>query len=170
MNNPIDDPATGPDAPRAADGWQPPPPRARALLVLNMTPLAIPGAIAGYFAADIGGLQPAWPGVLAGIVLGLAFALWLGLKQYRCSAWRHDASGLAVRRGNFWRRETRVPASRVQHLDVKRGPLQRRRDLATLVVHTAGTRNNAVTVGNLDATDAQRLREALSRQIDRDDA
>ena len=62
-----------------------------------------------------------------------------------------------------------MPATRVQHLDLKRGPLQRRRDLATLVVHTAGTRHSAVTVPHLDADDAERLRDRLGRQIDHDD-
>ena len=104
-----------------------------------------------------------------GALLGLAFGLWLGLKQYRHTFWRLDDEGLAVRRGRLWQRETRVPASRVQHLDLKRGPLQRRRGLSTLVVHTAGTRHSSVTIPHLDAADAERLRDRLGRQIDRDD-
>ena len=76
---------------------------------------------------------------------------------------------MAVRRGRLWQRETRVPTTRVQHLDLKRGPMQRGRNLATLIVHTAGTRNSAVTVPNLDADDAERLRDRLARQIDHDD-
>jgi membrane protein YdbS with pleckstrin-like domain len=103
-----------------------------------------------------------------GLVLGAGFGLWLGLKQYRRTFWRLDADGLAVRRGRLWQRETRVPASRVQHLDLKHGPLQRRRGLATLVVHTAGTRHGAVTVPHLDGADAERLRDRLGRQLDDD--
>ena len=71
-----------------------------------------------------------------------------GGKQYRYTFWKLDADGLAIRRGRLWQRETRVPATRVQHLDLKRGPLQRQRRLATLVVHTAGTRHSAVTARN----------------------
>jgi membrane protein YdbS with pleckstrin-like domain len=62
-----------------------------------------------------------------------------------------------------------VPASRVQHLDLKRGPLQRRYGLATLVIHTAGTRHSAVAVSGLDAADAERLRDRLAHQVDDDD-
>ena len=102
-------------------------------------------------------------------MLGVGFALWLGLKQYRHTLWRLDEDGLAIRRGRMWQRETRVPATRVQHLDIKRGPLQRRRNLSTLVVHTAGTRHSAVTLPHLDADDAQRLRDRLGRQLDLDD-
>jgi membrane protein YdbS with pleckstrin-like domain len=99
------------------------------------------------------------------LLAALAFGLWRGARQHACLAWRLDAEGLAVRRGTLWQSETRVPASRVQHLDIKRGPLQRRRDLSTLVVHTAGTRLSTVSVPHLDAGDAERLRDALSRQI-----
>jgi len=102
-------------------------------------------------------------------VLVGGFGFWLGARQFRHVAWRLDDEGLAIRRGRLWQRETRVPTTRVQHLDLKRGPWQRRRDLATLVVHTAGTRHSAVTVPHLDAADAERLRDVLGRQIDRDD-
>jgi membrane protein YdbS with pleckstrin-like domain len=150
--------------------WQPLPARARALFLIGTVPgLALPAAAAGFFAAAATDVVSPWIGAPLGLLLGLAFGTWLGLKQYRHTYWRLDDDGLAVRRGRLWQRETRVPATRVQHLDLKRGPLQRGRNLATLVVHTAGTRNSAVTVPNLDADDAERLRDRLARQIDHDD-
>jgi membrane protein YdbS with pleckstrin-like domain len=69
----------------------------------------------------------------------------------------------------MWRHETQVPISRVQHLDLKRGPLERYFKLATLVIHTAGTRHSAVSVAGLDAVDAEHLRDTLGRQLDDDD-
>ena len=156
------------DAPVDA-GWQALPARARALFLLGTVPaFAVPGAVAG---AVLGGVfldRPWLPGIAA-CVAGAAFGAWLGLKQFRNTAWRVDGHGLAVRRGRFWQRETSVPATRVQHLDLKRGPLQRGRDLATLVVHTAGTAHSAVSVPHLDAADAERLRDRLGRQIEHDD-
>lgn len=154
--------------------WQPMPARARTLFLAGTTlPLLVPVTVA---AAVVGELVEDWlfPGAswatgAGALVLTLAFGLWWGGKRHAYTAWRHDDDGLAVRRGRLWRNETRVPASRVQHLDVKHGPWQRRRGLATLVVHTAGTRNSAVTVPHLDAADAERLRDALARQIETDD-
>ena len=151
--------------------WQPLPPRSRLLFLLGTVPTyALPAGIAGYWLGSFGG---GWAGsatgALIGLLLGAVFGAWLGLKQYRYTFWRLDQEGLAVRRGRLWQRETRVPATRVQHLDIKRGPLQRGRDLATLVVHTAGTRHSAVTLPNLDATDAERLRDRLAVQTDHDD-
>ena len=152
--------------------WQPLPPRSRSVFLIGTVPVA--GAV-GLGAGVVFALatDQAITGLVAtaalGLLLGTAFGAWLGLKQYRHTFWRLDDQGLAVRRGRLWQRETRVPASRVQHLDLKHGPLQRGRGLATLVVHTAGTRHGAVTVPNLDGADAERLRDRLGRQIDHDD-
>lgn len=166
-------PDPGVTAPAAAlphSDWQPLPARARALFLAGSVPgIALPAAAAGFFLAAITGLVSPWLGAPIGGLLGLAFGAWLGLKQYRHTFWRLDAEGLAVRRGRLWQRETRVPATRVQHLDLKRGPLQRGRNLATLVVHTAGTKHSAVSVPNLDGDDAERLRDRLACQIDHDD-
>lgn len=150
--------------------WQPLPARSCALFLIGTVPaLALVAGVAGF----VLGIGNAWPsplvGAATGLLAGALFGTWLGLKQYRYTFWRLDADGLALRRGRLWQRETRVPATRVQHLDIKRGPLQRNRNLATLVVHTAGTRHSAVTVRNLDADDAERLRDRLARQIDHDD-
>lgn len=160
-------------------GWQPLPQRARALFVLGaIAPAIVAAGFAGGVLARIAsgtdlltadGMIAGAVGVLAGAALGAGFGLWLGLKHYRFTSWCHDHEGLAVRRGRLWQQETRVPATRVQHLDIKRGPWQRRRDLATLIVHTAGTRHSAVTVPNLDAGDAERLRDRLARQLDDDE-
>ncbi|TWI14440.1 PH domain-containing protein [Aerolutibacter ruishenii] len=158
--------------------WRPLPPRARGLMALNgALQLAIPGAVLGFVLGNVlaSGLDlpMAWSGRVTGVVLPLLAAAglgaWLGLRRHRHTHWRHDAQGLALRRGRLWWRETRVPATRVQHLDVTRGPLQRSRDLATLVVHTAGTQHSTLKLANLDAGDAERLRDALGRQIDHDD-
>lgn len=154
-----------PIAPPPVAGWQPLPRRARLLMMLGMAAAFLPAVpVAAILAAS----TDVVPATLAGggvLLAALAAGAWRGARQYACFAWRVDADGLAVRRGTLWQSETRVPASRVQHLDIKRGPLQRRRDLSTLVVHTAGTRLSTVAVPHLDAGDAERLRDALSRQI-----
>ena len=147
--------------------WQPLPVRARLLFAASRSGFAVPAAIAGFVGFRLLDL-PAIAGLLAGALLVGGLGLWLGVRQFRHVAWRLDSHGLAIRRGRMFQRETRVPATRVQHLDLKRGPWQRRRGLATLVVHTAGTRHSAVSIGGLDADDAERLRDQLAHQVDDD--
>ena len=97
-----------------------------------------------------------------------AFGAWIGHRRLTRTRWRLDAQGLGLRRDLMWQLETRIPISRVQHLDLRRGPLERRAGLATLIVHTAGTRLSAVTVSGLDEADAERLRDTLAHQLDQD--
>jgi len=108
--------------------------------------------------------------LLAGIAVGALIGAWFGWRRHRRTFWRLDAQALAVRRGHLWHSESLVPISRVQHLDLRRGPLQRAAGLATLVVHTAGTRMNTVAIAGLEQADAERLRDRLAHQLDHDDA
>ena len=96
-------------------------------------------------------------GLLAGGLLGA---------RLRFQRWTLDDAGLWLRQGRLWWRETCVPVSRVQHVDLKHGPLERRFRLATLVVHTAAVHLSGITVRGLDEADAEALRDALARQLD----
>ncbi|MET1025171.1 MAG: PH domain-containing protein [Pseudoxanthomonas sp.] len=108
-----------------------------------------------------------WIGV-ASLVVASVMAV-IAYRRHRYTRWRLDQQGFALMQGRLWQSETHIPISRVQHLDVRRGPLERAARLSTLVVHTAGTRLNAVTVSGLDHGDAERLRDRLAHQLDRDD-
>lgn len=150
-------------------GWQMLPIRARRVFLYVALMVAIPPTLA--VSALLYGLTSRYSWALPTLgglwVVVIAFALWVGYKRYHYTFWKLDADGFAVRRGRLWQWETRVPTSRVQHLDIKRGPLERWHRLASLVLHTAGTRLSAVSISGLDDADAERLRDHFSRQIDR---
>ena len=118
---------------------------------------------AAVVATPLGGLRAA--GLLAAVLtLTVAAAaqcyLWPAVR-YRYIRYRVDAHGVTIRRGVVWRTVTSVPRSRVQHTDVSRGPVQRYFDLATLVIHTAGTRDASVTLSGLGHSAALVLRDRL---------
>jgi len=151
-------------------GWQPLPKRAyrvflyAALLVASVPSLFSSLILSGAL-AELGAGRWAVIGGVWAIAIGLA--LWVARKRYRYTFWLLDEDGFAVRRGRLWQWETRVPTSRVQHLDLKRGPLERSHGLASLVLHTAGTRLSAVSISGLNDADAERLRDHFARWIDR---
>jgi hypothetical protein len=106
------------------------------------------------------------------IALGVALALgvggflaWLSHRwpeiSYRHTFYRVDPQAIEIRRGVFWRRTITVPRSRVQHTDVSQGPLQRKYDLGTLVVYTAGTDHAKVELSGLTHARAMRIRDHL---------
>ena len=81
--------------------------------------------------------------------------------HYRHTSYRVDDQGIEIRRGVYWRVVINVPRSRVQHIDVSQGPLDRRYGLGTLVVYTAGTDHAKVELGGLEHGRALRIREHL---------
>jgi membrane protein YdbS with pleckstrin-like domain len=98
--------------------------------------------------------------LLTVVVLG-SLGFILPALRYRHSAWRIDGQFLELRTGAWWRTETRVPRSRIQHTDVGQGPIERRHGLGHLVLYTAGLHHGAVKLPGIDHGDAIALRDAL---------
>ena len=101
---------------------------------------------------------PAWLAVALG--LG-ALSYWWPPLDYRHAAYRIGAEGIEIRRGVFWRTLISVPRSRVQHIDVAQGPLERRFGLGTLSIYTAGTQHSRVDLRGIDYATALALRDRL---------
>ena len=104
----------------------------------------------------------------------LQFAVWLGLmllalwhalrwpaRAYEHTSYRVDDQGIEIRRGVYWRVVINVPRSRVQHIDVSQGPIERRYGLGTLVIYTAGTEHAKVELEGLEHGRALQIREHL---------
>ena len=81
--------------------------------------------------------------------------------EYRCTWYTVDDHGIQIQRGVYWRELTNVPRSRVQHTDVRQGPLERRYGLGTLVIHTAGIAHARVELPGLAHADALKIRDQL---------
>jgi membrane protein YdbS with pleckstrin-like domain len=99
-----------------------------------------------------------WLAVVLGLVL-LSYR-WPPL-AYRHTSYRVDDQGIEIRRGVYWRVVINVPRSRVQHIDVAQGPIERKYGLGTLVVYTAGTDHAKVELEGLEHGRALRIREHL---------
>jgi uncharacterized protein len=100
----------------------------------------------------------AWP-ILSAALLWLSYA-WPAI-DYRHHTYCVDERGIEIRHGVFWRSVENVPRSRVQHIDVSQGPLERRFGLGTLSIYTAGTDYALVALGGLTHDRALRIRDHL---------
>lgn len=103
---------------------------------------------------------------LLGAIVALGFGWWFGGERWRHAGVALDERGIAIRRGVWFRSETFVPRSRVQHTDINRGPIERLLGLATLKLYTAGTRLASVQVEGLNEARATTLRDALVNHDD----
>ena len=95
----------------------------------------------------------------AGLTVG--FVLWYPARAYRAWGYRIDERVLEIRSGLVFRTLRLLPLSRIQHVDLQRGPLERVFGLASLVLFTAGTRDAAIPLPGLSAERAIRLRDHL---------
>ena len=101
----------------------------------------------------------------AALVLALLAVLVLPRRRFRAWGWRMDEDEIRILSGVMISSDTVVPFGRVQHIDVLRGPLQRGLGLASLVLHTAGTRSAAVLLPGLEADEAERMRDHIRGKI-----
>jgi uncharacterized protein len=109
-------------------------------------------------------------GLMTGTValFGLFAVLLLPNRRYRAWGYAEGEDELAIRRGVWVRLRTIVPFGRVQHIDVAQGPIERRYDLATLILHTAGTRSASVALPGLLQRDAEAMRDRIRAKIRQD--
>lgn len=92
----------------------------------------------------------------------------LPLRRHLARGYAISADRLRVVRGIWLRRDTVVPFSRVQHIDVDQGPIERFYGIATLTLHTAGTHNASVHLPGLGEDLAREMREGIRQHIRRE--
>ena len=105
------------------------------------------------------------PGSVAtAAVLVTALSAWR-IPKAMWSHWSYELSeeALVLEHGVWFQENSVVPWSRVQHVDISHGPLDRRFGLAQLKIHTASAKSDAKLPG-LEAARAESLRlEILDR-------
>lgn len=143
--------------------------RLRALIVAVLLLLALWAGMAVLFGVA---LDLAWPasvarsGLLATLLVAPILAFLYASARWRRTRYALTPQGLRIQRGVWWRSDTVVPRSRVQHTDLHRGPLDRALGLAGLRVYTAGSELGRVALNGLSFERAEALRDALIRVDD----
>jgi membrane protein YdbS with pleckstrin-like domain len=103
-------------------------------------------------------LFPGWAVVSAAIAW--LFYAWPAV-HFRHVSYLVSDDGIEIRTGVWWRGVLSVPRSRVQHIDVSQGPLERAYGLGRLVLYTAGTNHSRVALAGLEYRIALELRNHL---------
>lgn len=68
--------------------------------------------------------------------------------------------------GLFFMKTTTVPFHRIQHIEINQGPFSRFFNLAVLSVFTAGNSSDDLKIRGIKMTDASKIKEFISTQID----
>ena len=131
--------------------------------MLFWVPVSIGAIIADFLL--LAGTQVA--GLFAALVplIGLLSVVIIPGRRYQRLAFALHPTMLQVVRGWLFHTDTIVPLVRVQHIDVTRGPLDKAFGTASLIVHTAGTHNNIVTLPGLAPERASAIRDEIRQHI-----
>ncbi|WP_163151834.1 PH domain-containing protein [Anoxybacillus sp. MB8] len=109
------------------------------------------------------------------VVLGLV-CLWIAdailfvffVPRWKWERWRYMIRDreIELEHGVWIRKRTLIPIPRIQHVDVKQGPLARRKKLASLYIYTAATVHE---IPFLDEQEAEKLRYYISSLVKEDE-
>ena len=140
-------------------------PRAKTLWrisnVLGTLPLLVGGAFGSSILLRVVEV-PLLLGVLPFLAAAALVVVFVGVVPgLRWRRWRYEIreDEVDLQRGIFWVSRTLVPLARIQHVDTRQGPLQRRFGLATVVFYTAAGPNE---IPELSAPVADRVRDRIA--------
>ena len=117
---------------------------------------------------EVAQLLPPGSFIVPALLLYAYIAFVIPARRYRYWGYDMGTDRLRIVRGYMYHRDVVVPFGRIQHIDVDQGPIQRRYDLATLTVHTAGNQNSTVSLPGLLHADALTMRETIRAAIRQD--
>jgi membrane protein YdbS with pleckstrin-like domain len=145
-------------------GWNPVSPRltsARRLTLVLVYLLVIGAIVALFLVAEV-------PRIIAWIGLGVAVVVfvwlwWLIGRRVRSFGYAERDDDLLVTSGIMFRRLVIVPYGRMQLVDVKAGPIDRRLGITTVQLHTAAATTDA-SIPGLEPDVAAALRDRLARR------
>lgn len=110
-------------------------------------------------------------GLAFGWITGLALAFAVGSvvfqvpRRWRRWGYAFTERELHVAQGWLFQIHTVVPVSRVQHIDLSQGPIERALGVAALTLHTAGTEASLVRLPGLSRHRAEEIRDAIRGRI-----
>ena len=103
------------------------------------------------------------------LLLRVVLLFWYPVRSYKSWGYRIDGKVLETKSGIWFRIHQLLPLSRLQHVDLHSGLIERSFGLASLLLHTAGTQHASIVVPGLDEREAKRLRDELVAMIGGDD-
>jgi uncharacterized protein len=146
------------------EGWTPVSPKLTSArrLTLVLVYLLVAAGVVALFVVD------AVPRIVAWLALGAAaiafvWLWWLIGRRVRSFGYAERGDDLLVTSGILFRRLVVVPYGRMQLVDVKAGPIDRRMGITTVQLHTAAATTDA-SIPGLEPDVAAALRDRLAKR------
>lgn len=99
--------------------------------------------------------------IVISVVCTASYIIVMPRVRYQIHRWETTDEAVYARSGWIWQEWRVAPLSRIQTVDIERGPLQRMFNLSTMIVTTASSAG-AIKIEGLDHDEAQRLVQHLT--------
>lgn len=120
------------------------------------------GFLQWYHPEDISWLGWCIPGGVTAVIFGVCgLEEWKGFGRRGYLVRERD---LSYRSGWFFRGQTTVPYTRIQHSEVSQGPIARKFRICTLKLYTAGSSGANLRIPGLDSEVAETLRTLIDER------
>lgn len=101
-----------------------------------------------------------------GVSVGPLLLLWIfslvyGIKAFPRKKYSLREKDIIYTKGLLWRTRTSIPFNRIQHAEVKQGPVERIFGLHSLKVYTAGGDSSDLVIPGLEEENASRIKEYI---------
>ena len=119
------------------------------------------GLISAYFITDL--KKVPWQAISLGIAWLVLFIVrfWLIGLNFKRQAYALREFDLLYRKGVIFRHLLAIPFNRVQHCEIKQGPIARAFGLSTLEIYTAGGQSSDLAIPGLPADTAAQLKNFI---------
>lgn len=104
------------------------------------------------------------PGSLLLALAAVLHAVWAP-KRYQLTGYWLDTEQVWLQQGAWWYGVQAVAINRIQHAELSQGPLERRLNIARLILYTAGGAGADITIPGLPTATAQQLKAHVLRMI-----
>lgn len=131
--------------------------------------LALVPWLLGFVGGSLAPFGPALPSAIIALLFLALIVLWVP-RRVRHTRYLLRELDLHMQTGLWWRRTVSVAISRVQHLEITQGPLERSLGLSRLAVYTAGGMKSDLMIPGLPAGTAGRLKVQILSAAEREDS
>jgi membrane protein YdbS with pleckstrin-like domain len=84
-------------------------------------------------------------------------------KGFPCKGYALRERDIVYKKGWLYKQHVTIPFSRIQHVDIKEGILERAFEISRLNIYTAGGQSSDLTIPGLKPEDSRRLRSYIVR-------
>jgi hypothetical protein len=121
-------------------------------------------AVAFYFIKKI--QSPVVISSAAAIFIFLTISGWISMNLgFKSSGYALRDKDILYKRGWFIRKTRIVPITRIQHVSLQSGPIERKFGLASISIYTAGSQEADFTIRGISGQTAQQIKEWISTKL-----